>query len=140
MHPWLLAAVGGILIGLAAVLMMGALGRIAGISGIAGGLVTQRSGDWPWRLAFVLGLVLAAPLLGLLRGDSGVGMPQMGWPWMALAGILVGVGTRLGSGCTSGHGVCGIARFSPRSLAATATFMALGIGTVTVVRHLLGGL
>lgn len=140
MHPWLLATSGGILIGLAAVLMMGALGRIAGISGIAAGLMTQRSGDWSWRLAFVLGLLAAPPLLFLLRGDNGIGVPQAGWPWMALAGLLVGLGTRLGSGCTSGHGVCGIARCSPRSFAATATFMALGIITVTLVRHLLGGL
>jgi uncharacterized protein len=140
MNPWLLAAIGGGLIGLSAVLMMGALGRIAGISGIAAGLVTPRSGDWPWRLAFVVGLLAAAPLLWLLRGDNGIGAPQVGLPWMALAGLLVGLGTRLGSGCTSGHGVCGIARLSPRSLAATATFMAFGIATVTVVRHLLGGL
>jgi uncharacterized membrane protein YedE/YeeE len=140
MHPWILAAAGGVLIGLAAVLMMGGLGRIAGISGIAAGLVTQRSADWSWRLAFVLGLLAAAPLLGLLRGDTGIGAPNVSWPWMALAGGLVGLGTRLGSGCTSGHGVCGIARFSPRSLVATATFMVSGILTVTLVRHLLGGL
>lgn len=140
MHPWLLAAVGGILIGLAAILMMGGLGRIAGISGIAAGLVTRRSPDWSWRLAFVLGLLGAAPLLGLLRGNTGIGAPQVGWPWMALAGVLVGLGTRLGSGCTSGHGVCGIARFSTRSLAATATFMAFGVLTVTLVRHHFGGL
>lgn len=140
MNPWLLAAVGGVLIGLAAVLLMGTLGRIAGISGIAGSLVTGRTVDWPWRVVFVAGLVGAPLLLWLLRGDSGIGPPQVGLPWMALAGLLVGLGTRLGSGCTSGHGVCGIARWSPRSLAATVTFMALGIATVTVVRHLLGGL
>ncbi|GAC1691229.1 MAG: YeeE/YedE family protein [Candidatus Dormibacteraceae bacterium] len=140
MIPWFLAALGGILIGLAAVLLMSGLGRIAGVSGIAGGLVTRRGGDWPWRLAFVIGLVSAAPLRLLVSGESGVGAPQVGWPWMALAGLLVGLGTRLGSGCTSGHGVCGIARFSPRSLAATATFMALGIATVAVVRHWSGGL
>ncbi|MDN5923705.1 MAG: YeeE/YedE family protein [Xanthomonadales bacterium] len=139
MHPWLLAAIGGGLIGVSAVLLMATLGRIAGISGIAAGLLLRPS-DWAWRLAIVLGLLAAAPLLWLLRGDSGIGLPQVGWPWMALAGLLVGVGTRLGSGCTSGHGVCGIARLSPRSLAATATFMLVGIVMVAVIRHLLGGL
>lgn len=139
MHPWLLALLGGVLIGVAAVLLMAALGRVAGISGIAAGLL-DRAGDRTWRLAFVIGLLAAPWLFGVLRGDNGVGAPQVAWPWMALAGLLVGLGTRLGSGCTSGHGVCGIARFSPRSLVATATFMALGIITVGVVRHILGGL
>ena len=139
MHPWLSALSGGVLIGVAAVLLMAALGRVAGISGIAAGLL-DRAGDRTWRLAFVIGLLAAPLLFGVLRGDNGVGAPQVAWPWMALAGLLVGLGTRLGSGCTSGHGVCGIARFSPRSLVATATFMALGIITVGVVRHVLGGL
>lgn len=139
MHPWLLALAGGVLIGLAAVALMAMLGRIAGISGIAAGLL-ERPRDWAWRLAFVAGL-LAAPLcFELLRGDSGIGAPQVGWPWMAVAGLLVGLGTRLGGGCTSGHGVCGIARLSPRSLVATLTFMALGIVTVALTRHLMGGL
>ncbi|WP_199098133.1 YeeE/YedE family protein [Dyella sp. ASV21] len=141
MHPWLLATLGGVLIGLSAVLLMGALGRIAGISGIAGGLLAGAgTGDRAWRYAFVLGLVVAPLLLALVRGDSGVGVPQVSWPWMAAAGLLVGFGTRLGSGCTSGHGVCGIARLSPRSLVATGVFMLVGIVTVLVVRHLLGGL
>lgn len=137
MHPWLLAAIGGILIGLAAVLLMAMLGRVAGISGIAAGLL-ERPVDWSWRLAFVVGLI-AAPLLALWSsGHNGIGAPQVSWPWMVVAGLLVGFGTRLGGGCTSGHGVCGIARFSPRSLAATAAFMLLGILTVAVTRHLLG--
>jgi uncharacterized membrane protein YedE/YeeE len=139
MHPWLLAIAGGVLIGLSAVWLMAALGRIAGISGIAAGLLA-RPRDWRWRLAFVAGLVIAAPLIWLATGDSGIGAPQVGWPAMALAGLAVGFGTRLGSGCTSGHGVCGVARISPRSLVATAAFMLLGMATVAVVRHVLGGL
>lgn len=140
MHPWLLASLGGVLIGAAAVMLMGALGRIAGISGIAGGLIRRGTADRRWRLAFVLGLLAAPLLLWLLHGDSGIGAPRVGLVWMALAGLLVGFGTGIGSGCTSGHGVCGIARLSPRSLLATAVFMGFGIATVYVVRHLLGGL
>lgn len=137
MHAWLLAALGGVLIGLAAVLLMAMLGRVAGISGIAAGLL-ERPADWLWRLAFVLGLILAPPLAWLATGHNGIGAPQVGWPWMVVAGLLVGFGTRLGSGCTSGHGVCGIARLSPRSLVATAAFMLLGIVTVALTRHLFG--
>lgn len=140
MHPWLLATLGGILIGVAAVLLMAVMGRIAGISGIAGSLIRRGVGDRGWRIAFVAGLVIAPWLLWLLRGDSGIGAAQVGMPWMVLAGLLVGFGTGAGSGCTSGHGVCGIARLSPRSLLATAVFMAFGIATVYLVRHLLGGL
>ncbi|QNK03121.1 YeeE/YedE family protein [Dyella telluris] len=139
MHPWLLSLLGGILIGLAAVWLMAMLGRIAGISGIASSLL-RGAGDWPWRAAFVAGLVMSPLCLWLVRGDNGLGAPQVAWPWMALAGLLVGFGTRLGSGCTSGHGVCGIARLSSRSIAATAVFMVLGMLTVAVVRHWLGGL
>nr|WP_199044859.1 YeeE/YedE family protein [Dyella sp. ASV24] len=139
MHPWLLSLAGGVLIGLAAVLLMATLGRVAGISGIASSLLSGTR-DWPWRAAFVVGLVISPLLLWLVRGESGIGMPQVSWPWMALAGLLVGFGTRLGSGCTSGHGVCGIARLSPRSFTATILFVALGMATVSVVRHWLGGL
>lgn len=138
MHPWVLSAIGGVLIGLSAVLLMGALGRIAGISGIASGLVAGAS-DRGWRVAFVVGLIAGPLLLLLLRGDSGIGAPQVSLPWMAAAGLLVGFGTRLGGGCTSGHGVCGMARLSPRSLAATMVFMVVGVATVFVMRHLLGG-
>ena len=140
MSPYLISTASGVLIGLATVLLMATLGRIAGISGIVGGLITGRAPDWAWQLAFALGLVAAPLLLLLVRGESGIGAPQMGWPWMAGAGLLIGVGTRLGNGCTSGHGVCGIARLSPRSLLATAVFMGFGMLTVFVVRHLLGGL
>lgn len=136
-NTYILAALGGALIGLSAVLLMATLGRIAGISGIAGGLVNGGvRGDRAWRLAFVAGLVSAPLLLQALRGDSGIGAPEAGWLKLALAGLLVGFGTRVGGGCTSGHGVCGIARISPRSLAATAVFMAFGIATVFAVRHL----
>jgi len=138
MHPWVLSAIGGVLIGLSAVLLMGALGRIAGISGIASGLVAGAS-DRGWRVAFVVGLLAGPLLLLLLRGNSGIGAPEVSLPWMALAGLLVGFGTRLGGGCTSGHGVCGMARLSPRSLAATMVFMMVGVATVFVMRHLLGG-
>ena len=139
MHPWVLSLLGGILIGLAATLLMAMLGRVAGISGIASSLLTGVR-DWPWRAAFVVGLVISPLCLWLFRGDNGLGAPQVAWPWMALAGLLVGFGTRLGSGCTSGHGVCGVARLSPRSLLATLVFVALGMATVGVVRHWLGGL
>lgn len=140
MHPCVLATFGGVLIGGAAVLLMAGLGRIAGISGIAGSLTRRGTGDRAWRMAFVSGLVLAPLLLLLVRGGSGIGPPQVGLPWMVLAGLLVGFGTGLGNGCTSGHGVCGIARLSPRSLLATMIFMASGIATVYLVRHVLGGL
>lgn len=140
LHEWMASLLGGVAIGASAVLLMATLGRIAGISGIAGGLLSGAAqGDRSWRLAFVAGLV-AAPLLAVpLIGGTGVGAPPVSWPWMAAAGLLVGFGTRLGGGCTSGHGVCGIARLSPRSLLATAVFMAFGIGTVFVLRHVFAG-
>ncbi len=138
MHPWMLSTLGGVLIGLSAVMLMGTLGRIAGISGIASGLLTGAS-DRGWRVAFVVGLVAAPFLLQWLQGDAGIGAPQVGWPLMAVAGLLVGFGTRLGSGCTSGHGVCGMARLSPRSLLATVVFVMFGVVTVFVMRHVLGG-
>ena len=139
MHPWLLATLGGVLIGGAAVLLMAGLGRIAGISGIAAALIRPAVADRGWRLAFVLGLLGAPAVFWFLRGDSGIGQPQVGLPWMAVAGLLVGFGTGVGSGCTSGHGVCGIARFSPRSMLATGVFLASGVATVYVARHLLEG-
>ena len=99
------------MIGLSAVWLMAALGRIAGISGIASGLLTG-AGDRDWRIAFLIGVVAAPLLLALLRGESAIGAPVVSWPWMVAAGLLVGFGTRLGGGCTSGHGVCGVARLS----------------------------
>jgi len=139
MHPWISSLMGGVMIGLSAVWLMAALGRIAGISGIASGLLTG-AGDREWRIAFLIGVVAAPWLLSLLRGESFIGAPVVSWPWMVAAGLLVGFGTRLGGGCTSGHGVCGVARLSRRSLLATALFVASAMATVFVIRHLLGGL
>ncbi|WP_280554105.1 YeeE/YedE family protein [Halomonas sp. 25-S5] len=140
---------GGILIGLSATWLMATLGRIAGISGIIGNLITARPrGDSAWRLAFVLGLISGPVVLMLLGGGLGnvagspgevVGAPAGGVPLMLVAGLLVGLGTGLGSGCTSGHGVCGLARLSMRSLVATLTFLGAAIITVFVVRHVIGG-
>ena len=135
--PWA-ALAGGALVGLAAALLILFTGRIAGISGIVGGLLRPARGDTRWRLAFVLGL-LAAPLAWIAVGAAPRLHVDAAWPVLIVAGLLVGVGTRVGSGCTSGHGVCGLSRGSPRSLAATATFMAAGFATVFAVRHLLGG-
>ncbi len=134
--PWS-ALAGGVLIGIAAAMFALLNGRIAGISGVLGGLLSPAKGDVAWRAAFVLGLV-AAPAAYLLA--AALPKPQIDASWGALviAGLLVGIGTRYGSGCTSGHGVCGLSRVSPRSLAATVTFMGAGFLTVFVVRHLIG--
>ena len=133
--PWSSFA-GGLLIGAAVAAFVLIHGRIAGISGILGGLLRPAGRDVGWRIAFIGGL-LAAPVLYALFNRFPVATIEAGFPVIVLAGVLVGVGTRYGSGCTSGHGVCGISRLSPRSLAATATFMAAGVVTVFVVRHLL---
>jgi uncharacterized membrane protein YedE/YeeE len=129
------ALVGGVLIGLAAALFVVFNGRIAGISGILGGLIKPRRGDIGWRVAFIAGLVVAPGVYALawMRPDIQVDADPF---ILIIAGLIVGFGTRMGSGCTSGHGVCGIARLSPRSLIATLTFMALGFLTVFLVRHL----
>ncbi|MRW86643.1 YeeE/YedE family protein [Pseudoduganella sp. FT26W] len=129
------ALVGGVLIGLAAALFVVFNGRIAGISGILGGLIKPRRGDIGWRVAFIAGLVVAPGVYALawMRPDIQVDADPF---ILIIAGLIVGFGTRMGSGCTSGHGVCGIARLSPRSLIATLTFMALVFLTVFLVRHL----
>lgn len=132
------ALLGGALIGLASGWLLLATGRIAGISGILGGLLRPAPSDRAWRLAFLLGLPAGFLLDGWIAGAAPRVQIEVPTPQLVVAGLLVGFGTRLGSGCTSGHGVCGMARGSPRSLAATATFMALGFATVFVVRHLLG--
>ena len=138
MHPFLLAAIGGALIGFSAVLLMVLSGRIAGISGIVGGLFPPKpAGDWPWRLAFVAGLLLAPLILHALAGFNGIGAPAAGLAVLIPAGLLVGAGSALGNGCTSGHGICGLARLSPRSAAATTTFMAAAVVTVFVMRHVI---
>ena len=128
---------GGVLIGLAAAAFVLLLGRIAGISGMLGGLI-ERAADWPLRLAFVLGLIAAPAAYALLSGSLPVPEITASPLTLGVAGLMVGVGTRDASGCTSGHGVCGLSRLSPRSLVATLTFMAAGFATVFVVRHLLG--
>ena len=136
----IVAVAGGLTIGLAATVMLVTLGRIAGVSGMLAAATRIADGGPPWRVAaaFVLGLPI-----GAWATAAWLRTPQIevtsSWPLLIAAGLLVGFGTRLGGGCTSGHGVCGVARLSPRSLAATATFMAAGFVTVFVVRHLVGG-
>jgi uncharacterized protein len=133
------ALVGGALIGLAATVLYAMTGRIAGISGIAGGLLRSGAGvDAAWRLVFLAGLIVGAGAVGLAGGAPPLRI-DAAWPALILGGLLVGYGTQLGSGCTSGHGVCGIARFSPRSIAATLVFMAAAAATVFVARHIVGG-
>jgi uncharacterized membrane protein YedE/YeeE len=133
------AAIGGALIGLSSVLLMLLAGRIAGISGIFGGLLDPGSNDKGWRIAFIAGLILAP----LISGWIGYPMPAPKLPpnWIVIvaAGLLVGFGSRQGRGCTSGHGICGIARLSSRSIAATIIFMLTAVATVAITRHLLGG-
>ena len=134
--PWASLA-GGILIGLATALLLLANGRVAGISGILGGLLRPSRGDIAWRVTFILGLFVA-PLAWLTMGAMPPAQIDHSPALLAAGGLLVGVGTRFGNGCTSGHGVCGIARLSPRSLLATVCFLAAGFVTVFIVRHVLG--
>lgn len=133
--PWSSLA-GGVLIGIAAAMLVLLNGRVAGISGIVGGLLAPRRGEIAWRLAFVGGLLLAPAVMLFFRGAP-VPRIDAGFGTLVLAGLLVGLGTSYGSGCTSGHGVCGLSRLSPRSLAATAAFMLAGVVTVFVARHVL---
>ncbi len=130
---------GGAAIGLGAAVMLYFNGRIAGISGILGGLLQKVNSDTVWRLAFLLGMPAGVWLTTLLRGTPLTIELNASPLLLIIAGVLVGFGTRLGSGCTSGHGVCGLARLSPRSLAATGTFMAVAAITVYVMRHVVGG-
>ena len=132
------AAIGGVLIGISAVWLMASAGRIAGISSILGGAMTASSGDRFWRWAFLIGVLMGPILIGLLRPDLlRADFPVTG-PLLIIGGICVGFGTQLGNGCTSGHGVCGNARLSMRSLLATLTFMATGVITVFIVRMMTG--
>ncbi|MCZ8529852.1 YeeE/YedE family protein [Alteromonas sp. PRIM-21] len=126
---------GGLLIGTSVVLLLYTLGRIAGISGIAAGAITQNGIERYWRLAFLAGIVLSAVLYMVFVGDLQI-QTQMSSTWLVVAGLLVGFGTRLGSGCTSGHGVAGLSRLSPRSIVATLTFMTAAIVTTNIIRHL----
>ena len=134
--PWS-ALAGGVLIGIATAMLVLLNGRIAGISGVIGGLLKPAKGDVAWRAAFVIGL-LGAPLVYLLFSTLPKLQIDADYGALIAAGLLVGVGTRYGSGCTSGHGVCGLSRLSPRSLVATAAFMGAGFFTVFVIRHLFG--
>lgn len=133
--PWASLA-GGLMIGAASALFLLFNGRIAGISGIVGGLLRPMRGDVLWRVAFVVGIVSAPLLFSAVRPlpDTEI---AASYPMLIIAGLLVGIGTRYGSGCTSGHGVCGLSRRSPRSLVATVAFMFAGFATVFVARHLL---
>ena len=134
--PWS-ALAGGILVGIAAASFLLLNGRIAGISGILGGLLSPAKGDIAWRVAFLAGLI-GAPAVWVLATELPPIEIEAGYPALIVAGLLVGIGTRYGSGCTSGHGVCGLSRLSLRSLAVTMSFMAAGFVTVYVIRHLVG--
>ncbi|MDQ3273205.1 MAG: YeeE/YedE family protein [Pseudomonadota bacterium] len=136
--PWVSLS-GGILLGVASAFFILVNGRVLGISGILGGLLPPKVGDTGWRIAFLMGM-LAAPLVyGLLAPEGFIKAPRIdaGFATIAAAGLLVGLGTRYGSGCTSGHGVCGLSRLSPRSLVATLAFMGAGFAMVFVLRHVL---
>lgn len=132
------ALAGGIMIGLAAVILLLFNGRIAGISGIMGGMPAAPRGDRAWRLAFLAGLIAGPLLYPFLAGRPLAITVTDSWPLLIAGGLLVGFGTRLGQGCTSGHGVCGLARFSRRSLVATLVFLGAGFATVYIVRHVIG--
>lgn len=129
------ALAGGALLGIAVSILWLCNGRIAGISGILGGLLPPKAGGISWRVAFILGLMIAPVIYSLFTALPLIQI-DAGLPVLIVAGLLVGIGTRYGAGCTSGHGVCGLARFSPRSLAATLSFMLTGFVTVWLVRHL----
>ncbi|MEX0738710.1 MAG: YeeE/YedE family protein [Pseudohongiella sp.] len=133
--PWT-ALAGGVLIGLAAALFILLNGRIAGISGIVGGLLKPQRGDSLWRVLFVAGMLLA-PLIWLMLAQLPAIRIDASYPLLVVAGLIVGISTRYGAGCTSGHGVCGISRLSPRSIVATLAFMGTGFLTVFIVRHAL---
>jgi len=133
--PWS-ALIGGAIIGIAAALLALLNGRVAGISGILGGLLAPGTPDFAWRAAFVAGLIVA-PIVYALAATLPTITIAAGYPTLIVAGLLVGIGTRYGAGCTSGHGVCGLSRLSPRSLVATLAFMAAGFATVFVVRHVI---
>ncbi|MCA9679541.1 MAG: YeeE/YedE family protein [Myxococcales bacterium] len=135
---YLLSLAGGAMIGAAASLLLLGNGRVAGISGIVGALLQRDTTDRDWRLAFVAGLIVAG-VVAAVAMPGRLGGSVVSLPVVAIAGVVVGVGTRLGSGCTSGHGVCGISRLSMRSMIATGTFMATGAVTVALVGHLGGG-
>lgn len=139
MHPFVLALIGGGLVGLAAVMMMGLKGRIAGVSGILSGAFTDSSGDRLWRILFVLGIAIGGAIPALMSDSFVPPVPDTSTLLVIIGGLAVGVGTGLGSGCTSGHGICGISRLSPRSMVATCIFMAAGFICVFLLKHVFGG-
>jgi uncharacterized membrane protein YedE/YeeE len=129
---------GGVLIGLSAVLLMALHGRVAGMTGILTGVIPPPAADWPWRAAFLVGAIVA-PVIYLAAGGTIPFEVRVSTGALIFGGLLVGVGVHFGNGCPSGHGICGLARFSPRSLAAVLTFMATAFITVFVIRHVIGG-
>lgn len=135
-ESWINALLGGSIIGLSVSLMLLLNGRVTGISGIINGILTPAKGDTSWRVLFVLGLISGGLLMGALNANTFSGALTSDTWTLVVAGLLVGFGTVLGSGCTSGHGVCGISRFSPRSLVATITFIIAGIAAVTLFKNL----
>lgn len=137
--PWS-ALAGGILIGLSATLLLALNGRIAGISGILNGVVNPQTGDTTWRWLFLIGLVVGGAVYGWASATPAWAQSAFTPVPMLIGGLLVGYGTRMGNGCTSGHGVCGLGRLSPRSLVAVVTFLSTGILTVYLIRHVFGGI
>jgi len=134
-----MAAIGGVVIGIAAVLMLALNGRILGVSGIAAGVLAPNSPDRGLRALFLAGMLAGGLLIGWAMPTALPGALTTNLPWLIGAGLLVGFGTRLGAGCTSGHGVCGVSRLSPRSITATLIFMVVAIVTVFITRHVIGG-
>jgi uncharacterized membrane protein YedE/YeeE len=137
-EPFIKPIVGGALIGLSASLLLLFQGRVFGISGVVSGILFPKKGDTAWRICVILGFLIAGLVFKFTSPDSLAGETASSWSRYVLAGLLVGIGTQLGSGCTSGHGVCGISRLSPRSIVATVTFMATGILTVWILRWMGG--
>ena len=135
MEQWMTALAGGVLIGLAATVLLWLNGRIAGISGIVSGVLLPKPGDSAWRVAFLVGLIAAGGLYMAMVPGAPLPRTDFSRAGLVLAGLLVGFGTRMGNGCTSGHGVCGLGRLSLRSLAAVVTFMATAIVTTFLIRH-----
>lgn len=136
---WWTALAGGVLIGLSATLLLWLDGRVAGVSGIVGGVMFPKAGDVAWRVAFLAGLVAAGAAYMTFVPGAPTPRTDFSRPGLVVAGLLVGFGTRMGNGCTSGHGVCGLGRLSPRSFAAVLTFMAAAIATTFALRHLGSG-
>lgn len=130
---------GGILIGLAAIALLYFNGRIAGLSGIVGGVIQPTRGDAAWRAVFIAGLLCGGVLIRLFHPEAMQVRIDVSIPAVVLGGLLVGLGTRIGNGCTSGHGVCGVGRLAPRSIVASAVFIAFAIATTYIIRHVIGG-